>query len=57
MLIMLQGVGDKQMIKTRQQGIQPGKGDSLVHWALLYSMEDVVLGVYRTIITEEHLWQ
>lgn len=54
---MLQGVGDKQMIKTRQQGIQSGKGDSLVHWALLYSMEDVVLGVYRTIITEEHLWQ
>lgn len=44
------------MIKTRPQGIQTGK-DSLVHWAMLYSVKDVVLGVCRAVIIEELLWQ
>lgn len=44
------------MIKTRPQGIQTGKG-SLVHWAMLYSVKGVVLGVCRAVIIEELLWQ
>ena len=44
------------MIKTRPQGIQTGKG-SLVHWAMLYSVKGVVLGVCRAVLIEELLWQ
>lgn len=53
MLTTLQGVGDKQMIKTRPQGIQTGKG-SLVHWAMLYSVKDVVLGVCRATVLRSY---